>query len=153
MTGWKLFYYSYALVVPMIMVPLAWWMVLLAFISMHFLTGLLMSLVFQTAHVMPEVTYPLPDETGRIANEWAIHQLATTTNYAPKSRYFSWFIGGLNYQIEHHLFPDICHVHYKKLSSIVAQTAKEYGLPYNIKKNFITAIWDHARMLRQLGIG
>ena len=153
MIGWKLFYYSYALVLPMIVVPLAWWLVLLAFISMHFLTGLLMSLVFQTAHVMPDLEYPLPDGSGVIDNDWAVHQLATTTNYAANSRVFSWFIGGLNFQIEHHLLPDVCHVHYKKLSAIVAQTAKEYGIPYNHKKSFITAIWDHARMLRQLGIG
>ncbi|GJM29163.1 MAG: fatty acid desaturase [Cyclobacteriaceae bacterium] len=151
MIGWKLFYYCYALILPIIMVPLAWWLVVLAFISMHFLTGTLMSLVFQTAHVMPGIEFPLPDDKGRIDNEWAIHQLATTTNYSPNSRYLSWLIGGLNFQIEHHLFPDVCHIHYKKLSPIVAETAREYGIPYNIKKTFLGAIWDHGKMLNQLG--
>jgi len=151
MIGWKLFYYGYALVLPLLMVPLAWWVVLAAFLSMHFLTGILMSLVFQTAHVMPDNQYPLPNSEGKIANSWAIHQLATTTNYAPNSRIFSWLIGGLNFQIEHHLLPDVCHTHYKKLAPIVAQTAREYGVPYNSKKSFYQAIQDHAKMLSSLG--
>ncbi len=149
--AWKLLYYSYALILPIIVVPLAWWVVLLAFVSMHFITGLLISLVFQTAHVMPNNEFPIPDENGLIENDWAIHQLATTTNYSPRSPFFSWLIGGLNYQIEHHLLPNVCHIHYKKLSSIVAETAAEFGIPYHTKKTFVAAIWDHVKMLNQLG--
>lgn len=74
--------------------------------------------------------FPQPNEQGIIPNEWITHQLATTSNYAPRSKYFSWLIGGLNYQIEHHLFPNFCHVHYKKLSKIVSKTAKEFDRPY-----------------------
>ncbi|ELR73602.1 Linoleoyl-CoA desaturase [Fulvivirga imtechensis AK7] len=151
LTGWKLLYYSYALVLPLIMAPQAPWMVILAFIAMHFITGLAISVVFQTAHVMPSADFPLPDEDGLIANDWAIHQLATTSNFSPRSRLFSWLIGGLNYQVEHHLLPNICHVHYRKLSHIVAETAREYGIPYHIKKTFVAAIWDHIKMLYQLG--
>lgn len=151
LTGWKVLYYSYALVLPLIVTPLAPWVVVLAFIVMHFVTGLSISIVFQTAHVMPDTDFPLPDENGLIANDWAIHQLATTSNFSPRSRFFSWLIGGLNYQVEHHLLPNICHVHYRKLSRIVAETAREYGIPYHIKKTFVAAIWDHIRMLRQLG--
>jgi len=151
MVGWKLFYYSYTLILPMIIVPLAWWIILLAFISMHFLAGIYMSLVFQTAHIMPGAEYPLPDRNGQMANDWATHQMATTTNYSPQSKYFSWLIGGLNYQIEHHLLPDVCHIHYKKLSHLVSETAEEFGIPYNTKQNFVTAIRDHAKMLQQLG--
>jgi len=149
--GWKLLYYSYALVLPLIMVPLAPWIIILAFVSMHFITGLCISIVFQTAHVMPSTDFPLPDEEGLIANNWTVHQLATTSNYSPGSRYFSWLIGGLNYQVEHHLLPNVCHVHYRKLSVIVAETAKEYGIPYHTKKTFIGAILDHTKMLKQLG--
>ena len=149
--GWKLLYYSYALVVPLFMVSLSPWIIILAFLSMHFITGLCISMVFQTAHVMPSIEFPLPDKNGLIASDWSTHQLATTCNYSPRSELFSWFIGGLNYQIEHHLFPNICHVHYKKLSRIVADTAKEYGIPYNSRKTFISAIGDHIKMLRQLG--
>lgn len=151
LTGWKLLYYSYALILPLVVVPLAPWIVILAFIAMHFITGLAISVVFQTAHVMPSTDFPLPDEKGLIANDWAIHQLATTSNFSPRSRWFSWLIGGLNYQVEHHLLPNICHVHYRKLSEIVAETAREYGIPYHTKKTFIAAIWDHIKMLHQLG--
>lgn len=149
--GWKLLYYSYALVIPVIMLSISPWLVVLAFIAMHFVTGIAISLVFQTAHVMPTSEFPVPDENGLIANDWAIHQLATTSNFSPRSRIFSWFIGGLNYQVEHHLLPNICHVHYRKLSRIVAETAKEYGIPYHIKKTFVAAVWDHIKMLYQLG--
>lgn len=150
-TIWKMIYYSYALVLPLIMIPLPVWIILLAFFSMHFVTGLCISLVFQTAHVMPSTVFPNPDEKGMIAHDWATHQLLTTTNYAPKSRIFSWLIGGLNYQVEHHLMANISHVHYHKLSKIVAKTAQEHGLPYLVKKTFFSAIWAHIIMLRKLG--
>jgi len=151
LTGWKLLYYTYTLVLPLVMIPLAPWMIILGFVAMHFVTGFSLSIVFQTAHIMPSNEFPKPDDNGLIANSWSIHQLATTSNYAPNGRLFSWFIGGLNYQIEHHLLPDVCHVHYRKLSRIVADTAKEYGIPYHTKKTFIAALWDHTKMLAQLG--
>jgi linoleoyl-CoA desaturase len=118
---------------------------------MHFVTGLSLSLVFQAAHVMPDNDFPVPDDRGFIEKNWSVHQLATTCNFAPHSKFLYWCIGGLNYQIEHHLFPSISHIHYKKISSIVAATAHEYGLPYHTKKNFLSAIRDHYIMLRQLG--
>lgn len=151
MTVWKLLYYSYALIIPMIMVPLAWWIVLLAFIGMHFVTGLLISSVFQVAHISPSSDFPLPDKNGLIAGDWYMHQFATTTNFSPKSKFFSWLIGGLNYQIEHHLLPNVCHIHYKKISHIVVDTAEEYGMPYYTKTSFASAISSHTKMLRQLG--
>ena len=151
MVTWKILYYSYALIIPIFVVPLPWWLILLAFIVMHFITGLLISIVFQVAHISPSSEFPLPDEKGLIAGDWFTHQFATTTNFSPNSRLFSWLIGGLNYQIEHHLLPNICHVHYKKLSKIVVQTAKEYDMPYNTERSFVSAIRSHTKMLRQLG--
>ncbi len=151
MVGWKLLYYSYALILPMIIVPLPWWVVLLAFLGMHFVTGLLISLVFQVAHILPSSEFPLPDENGIIAGDWYTHQFATTSNFSPRSGFFSWLIGGLNYQIEHHLLPNVCHIHYKELSKIVVHTAKEFDMPYTTKNSFASAIWSHVKMLRQLG--
>lgn len=150
---WKIASFSFVLVIPIIVVPLAWWIVVLAFLSMHFVTGLLITTVFQLAHIVPNSEYPLPDENGFLKGDWASHQLLTTSNFSPKSRIFSWFIGGLNYQIEHHLLPNICHIHYRKISHIVAETAKEYGLPYHNKHTFFTAVGQHFKMLRQLGCG
>ena len=146
----KVLYYLYMVVIPIIVLPIAWWQVLLLFVFMHFIAGLTLSCIFQPAHVVPESEYPLP-EGGVLSNNWAIHQLYNTTNFAPKSRLFSWYIGGLNYQIEHHLFPNISHVHYKKLSEIVKQTASEFNLPYNSQSNFVMALWSHAKMLYMLG--
>jgi linoleoyl-CoA desaturase len=151
MTAWKLFYYSYALVLPLIMVPLSWWIILLGFLSMHLVTGLLVSIVFQIAHIMPDTDFPLPDEDGLMENEWYRHQLATTSNFAPKSKLLFWLIGGLNYQVEHHVLPDVCHVHYKNLTSIVSETAHEFNMPYHVKKSIFHAIKDHMKMLKLLG--
>ncbi|QSE99393.1 acyl-CoA desaturase [Fulvivirga lutea] len=149
--SWKVLYYSYALIIPLIVIPLPFWVIILAFLSMHFVTGLSISLIFQTAHVMPNTEFQQADEEGVIDNSWAVHQLVTTSNYAPSSTFFSWLIGGLNFQVEHHLFPTICHVHYKSLSKIVAKTAKEYDLPYLVKNTFAAALWSHVKMLRKLG--
>ena len=148
---WKLVYFSYMLVLPALLSPFSFWMIFLAFLSSHFITGLSMSVVFQTAHIMPETEYPLPDTDGQIESERLIHQMATTSNYAPKSRIFSWLIGGLNYQVEHHLFPNICHVHYRKIAPIIQETAEEFGVPYLYKETFIDAVIAHYRMLRHLG--
>lgn len=148
---WKLVYFGYILVIPLIFSSVSWWVVLIGFVVMHLITGLLIALVFQAAHVMPDMEYPTPDDDGNLENNWAVHQILTTTNFAPKSKVFGWFIGGLNFQIEHHLFPNICHIHYSKISNIVKSTAKEYGLPYQSKKNFLIAVAAHARMLRDLG--
>ena len=93
----------------------------------------------------------MPNDNGVIENNWAIHQLLTTANFSPKSRIFSWFIGGLNYQIEHHLFSNISHVHYRKLSAIVKETAAEFNLPYHSQGNFFHAVASHLQMLKQLG--
>ncbi|MFY0630896.1 MAG: fatty acid desaturase [Flavobacteriaceae bacterium] len=151
MTAWKLLYYFYALALPMIILPFSWGMVLLAFLSMHFVTGFLVSIVFQVAHIMPTMEFPLPNKDGEMSDCWYGHQLATTSNFSPKSKLLFWLIGGLNYQVEHHVLPDVCHVHYKELATIVADTAEEFGMPYHVKKSLGHAIGDHTRMLRSLG--
>lgn len=148
----KLLYYGVFLVLPLIFTPIAWYFTVLGFLLMHFLTGTALGLIFQTAHVVPTSNYPMPDESGNIKADWAVSQMFNTSNYAPKSKFFSWFVGGLNFQIEHHLFPNICHVHYKKISKIVKETAKEYNLPYHSEKTFFAAIKSHAIMLKKLGV-
>ena len=148
---WKLLYFFYTIVLPILLLPVPWWYIPILFFAAHFVCGFILATIFQTAHVMPTSRYPQPDNHDNIQNNWAVHQLQTTTNYSPKSRWFSWFIGGLNYQIEHHLFPNICHVHYKKISSIVQKTARDYNLPYNVQPTFLIALQQHGQMLRKLG--
>lgn len=147
----KIGYYAYALVIPLIFIQSSWWIIVIGFLLMHIITGLWIGLIFQPAHVMPTSEYPIPDDTGNIENTWAVHQLFTTTNFSPGSKLFSWYVGGLNYQVEHHLFPNICHVHYKRISKIVRETAKEFDLPYYSEETFFKAIREHAKMLKQLG--
>ncbi len=149
--GTKALYFAYMLVLPLLLSPAPWWLTILFFILMHLAAGLTLASIFQLAHVMPSSEFPMPDKDLRIESHWAVHQLETTTNFSQKSRIFSWFIGGLNFQIEHHLFPNICHIHYRQLSKIVAETAREYDLPYHVQGNFFQALGSHFRMLKMLG--
>jgi len=149
--AWKLVYYAFILGLPIAFSPFGIGQILLAFLLLHFITGLSISLVFQTAHIMPEVSFPQANENGIVEGERMLHQLATTSNYSENSPLFSWMIGGLNYQVEHHLFPDICHVHYRNIAPIVKATAAEFNIPYYTKKTFFDALKAHANMLYQLG--
>ena len=118
---------------------------------MQFICGFILSVIFQPAHVVPSSNFPVPNESGNVEADWAVNQLVNTANFAPKSRLFSWYVGGLNYQIEHHLFPNICHIHYRKISKIVEDTAKEFRLPYHSYKTFLGALVDHGKVLYALG--
>lgn len=147
----KVLYYLIALIVPLVFMPFAWYWIVAGFMLMHVVAGFSLTMIFQTAHVMPTSEYPQPDKDGNMENSWAIHQLLTTTDYAPNSRVFSWLIGGLNYQVVHHLFPTISHVHYRDISKIVKKTTREYKLPYHIQSSFIKACYSHYQMLKKLG--
>ena len=147
----RIFYFGAFLVLPLLMVATPWWVTLLGFVIMHVICGLLLALIFQTAHVIEETHFATPNDNGEVRQNWAIHQLRTTANFANESRIFSWLIGGLNYQVEHHLFPNICHVHYREISKIVKATAKEYNVPYFQHKTWVRALGSHFGMLKKLG--
>ena len=147
----KIIYFSIWIVIPMVM-GIVWWKVLIGFFAMHYTAGLILSIIFQLAHVVEETTNPVPSaETGEIENTWAIHQLFTTTNFAPKNWIVNWYTGGLNHQIEHHIFPNISHIHYGKIAEIVKQTAKECNLPYYEYRTMRSAIIAHFKHLKELG--
>ncbi|PCE64199.1 acyl-CoA desaturase [Sediminicola luteus] len=148
---WKVVYFSFALVLPMVLSDFSPWLILLAFVAMHFVTGLTITLIFQTAHVVPNADFPLPNEEGQMESERFAHQLQTTCNFAPKSAVLSWLVGGLTHQVEHHLFPNISHVHYRKIAPIVKRTAEEFGLPYHSNGSLVSAVIQHFKMLRDLG--
>ena len=95
---------------------------------------------------------PVPDSKGNIKNTWAIHQLKTTVNFACNNKLVNWFTGGLNHQVEHHVFPNISHIHYNKIAEIVKNTAKEFNLPYNEFKTTKDAIIAHFKYLRLMGV-
>ncbi|WP_340203012.1 fatty acid desaturase family protein [Ascidiimonas sp. W6] len=147
----KILYAAIWIVIPMLVLEISWWKILIGFFVMHYTAGLILSVVFQLAHVIKEAETPLPDETGSMKNTWAIHQLFTTVNFSTKNRIVNWFTGGLNHQVEHHIFPNISHVHYTKISKIVKETAKEFNLPYNEYKTTRKAIISHFNHLKELG--
>jgi len=147
----KMIYVSIWIVLPMVL-GITWWKVLIGFFVMHYTAGLILSVVFQLAHVVKETTNPIPNENGEIENTWAIHQLFTTTNFAPKNQIINWYTGGLNHQVEHHLFPNISHIHYGKIAKIVKETAKECNLPYYEYKTFRGAVIAHFKHLKELGM-
>ena len=149
--GSKLIFFFTAIGLPLLFSDFTWWQILFGFIIMICIGGFIMAIVFQMAHVVEGVEQPLPTSEGNIENEWAIHQLQTTANFARDNPFINWFVGGLNFQIEHHLFPNICHIHYRKISYIVERTAREYGLPYHMKPSFVSALASHTRMLKVLG--
>ena len=115
--------------------------------------GMALSVVFQVAHCVEEAEFPLPrDETGRVEHAWAIHQAETTVDFARRSRVVAWLIGGLNFQIEHHLFPRLCHVNYPAISKLVEETCREFGIKYTEHRSFRAGLASHFRWLRRMGM-
>ena len=126
---------------------------LAGFFLAHVAMGLTLSIVFQLAHVVEntEFEHVALDETKHIDEAWAIHELKTTSNFAMDSKLVSWFVGGLNFQVEHHLFPKVSHIHYPAISKIVQQKCKEYNLPYNYYPTMLQAVASHFRVMKSLG--
>ena len=147
----KVGYYVYMLLPYFLVKEMTFLNWLIGFLSIHFVASLVLALIFQPAHVVEETEFPIPSEGGNVENHWAEHQLRTTMNFGTGDPILTWLVGGLNHQVEHHLFPTICHVHYPKISKIVEQTAAEFNLPYKKQKTFVGALWSHERMLWQLG--
>jgi linoleoyl-CoA desaturase len=148
--GYKLMHLGMFIVLPIMMHGLAEWAI--GFTIFSTVAGFILSIVFQLAHTVEHTHFPLPDEeTGRMADEWAIHQIKTTANFATNNRLVSWFVGGLNFQVEHHLFPKISHVHYPKINKIVKQTCKEYGVDYIEYPTVRKAIRSHINYLKEMG--
>jgi len=125
---------------------------LICFLVFTLFAGLVISLVFQLAHTVEHMAFPMPDEvTGKLEDEWAIHQIKTTANFATGNKLISWLVGGLNFQIEHHLFPKISHVHYPAISKIIRQACKEYGIAYVEFPKMRYAVASHVTFLREMG--
>jgi linoleoyl-CoA desaturase len=150
-TAGKLVYYFVFMFVPVVILGIPFWYICAGFLLMHFISGVILTLVFQLAHSVEGTDYPTPCEKGTIDNAWALHQMATTVNFSTRTAWISWYVGGLNFQVEHHLFPAICHVHYYELAPIVKQTAQEYGVPYLENDTLASALASHFRTLRNLG--
>jgi linoleoyl-CoA desaturase len=150
--GGKIVFFSLALMIPLVLHPV--WTVLLFYIVASFVQGVAMSVVFQLAHCVEEAAFPMPRlGAGRMETAWAVHQVETTVDFAHNNRFLSWIIGGLNFQIEHHLFPRISHVHYPALAPLVEKTCREFGVRYVASQTFRASVASHYRWLRRMGKG
>ncbi|MFC5410757.1 fatty acid desaturase family protein [Larkinella bovis] len=147
----KAAYYFFFLVLPYWLLDITLGQLAIGFVVMHVVEGLIIGLVFQLAHVVEGTAFPVPTEGVGIQEAWAVHQLRTTANFAPRSAIAAFFCGGLNRQIEHHLFPKICHIHYPALTAIIRQTAQDFDLPYLENPSFFSALRSHYRLLKLLG--
>lgn len=136
------------LVAPLLLLDFPVWQIVVGFVAMHFVGGFTLAVVFQLAHVVTGPEFPQPDESGRIPGGWAEHQVRTTANFGGGNPLVTWICGGLDYQVEHHLFPRVCHTHYPALSKIVRETAAEYGLPYYENTSTVKAILSHGHALK-----
>jgi linoleoyl-CoA desaturase len=120
-----------------------------------FASGVVLSVVFQLVHCVVEADFPVPVRTAQggrqIENEWAVHQVQTTVNFARRNPVLRWFLGGLNFQIEHHLFSKICHVHYPAISKVVEQACRDFGIRYAAHRSLLGAIASHYRWLVMMG--
>ena len=151
MVAIKIMHCSLFIGLPMLFSDYAWYQILLGWLIMHWTGGFIMSVIFQLAHVVEGVAQPLPNADGNIDSDWVVHELETTANFARNNWLLNWYVGGLNFQIEHHLFPNICHIHYKKIAPIVEKTTLEYGYPYILKPTLWDALTSHVRRLKILG--
>lgn len=146
--AFKAIHFCMFVIVPIYTVGFLPW--LLGFLLYGMFAGVVLSIVFQLAHTVEETHFPEP-VANRIEDEWAIHQLKTTANFATRNKVISWLVGGLNFQIEHHLFPKISHVHYPEISKIIKKACQDYGVMYIEHRKMRTAIWSHMNHLRSLG--
>lgn len=149
--GGKLLFFTLAFALPLYLHT--WWKVLLIYAIVAGASGVVLSIVFQLAHCVEEADFPLPDEaTNRMEDNWMAHQIHTTVNFARGSKLLCWLLGGLNFQVEHHLFPRICHIHYPEVSKIVEQTCREFGIRYNEHRTIWAGLVSHYRWLRRMGL-
>jgi linoleoyl-CoA desaturase len=147
--GGKVVFFGLAIGLPMFFHP--WWVVLLAYAIVSGIYGVVLSVVFQLAHVVEHAEFPEPDESARVEACWAVHQVQTTVDFAPRNPIWTFYLGGLNYQIEHHLFPRVCHVHYPRIAQIVERCCKRHGIQYNVHRTFRSGVASHFRWLREMG--
>ena len=147
----KVLYVLFYIAIPVMAVGWKAWAI--GFVSFHVVMGFTLAIVFQLAHVVEHVEFEFAGDKDamKIEDEWAIYQVKTTANFAPKNKVISWFVGGLNYQVEHHLFPRISHVHYPALRNIVKQTCEKFNISYNEFPTMTKAVVSHFKMMKQLG--
>ncbi|MGI8892138.1 MAG: fatty acid desaturase family protein [Bacteroidia bacterium] len=147
--GTKVLYLLFYCIIPIIAVGWEVWLV--GYLIMNMTMGLTLSLVFQLAHVVEKTEFVDALTEVKIESEWAIHEIKTTANFAMNNPIVTWFVGGLNYQVEHHLFPKVSHIHYPAISKIVKDQCEKFGIPYHAYDTMSAAVLSHVKFMKQLG--
>jgi linoleoyl-CoA desaturase len=148
----KVLIIGYIIVVPIFLMGFTWFQWAAGVFACYSVVGIMLSVVFQLAHVVDRADFIIPHgEEHQMTDEWAVHQLRTSVDFSPTSRVLNWFLGGLNYQALHHLFPRISHVHYPQLRHVVQQVCDEHGIEYRVHNTVWDALKAHRRLLKELG--
>ena len=154
-TAWMFFgkavFFTYVFVVPALLGH-SLWMIALIYGAACLVVGICLATVFQLAHCVEEAHFESsPDGKSRMTYPWAEHQLATTVNFAPNNPIVTWWVGGLNFQVEHHLFPNICHIHYPEVSKIVRRVCKKHGVPHLSHDTLLGVFKSHLAYMKRVG--
>jgi linoleoyl-CoA desaturase len=147
--GGKAIFVAWVLVIPLFVYP--WWAVLAAYLVFTMILSLVMAVTFQLAHCVEEANFSSGDELRADKQVWAIHEVETTVNFCPRNPVLTWLLGGLNFQIEHHLFPGVPHTHYPAISRIVRRNAERHGVRYTAQPSLWAALRSHFLHLREMG--
>lgn len=146
----KIFFFSLMLILPI--VKIGFWKTIFVYSIASVVCGLIVGIVFQLAHLVEDVAFPEPSEnSNKIENNWALHQIATTANFAPKNRFIFWFTGGLNFQVVHHLFPKVSHVHYSAINDLIRETCTKFNIKYTEYPSFWSALRSHISYIKRMG--
>jgi len=146
----KIAFISWSVAIPLMLHPL--WEVAVGFMATSFILAATLAVVFQLAHCLEEAEFSSVDAMGDAGRtEWARHQVETTVDFAPGSRLLAWYLGGLNFQVEHHLFSRVCHIHYPSLSKVVSAACADHGIRYRSHPTVWGAMASHTRWLRRMG--
>ena len=138
------------LVLPIVILPFLWWQVIIGFVFMHVILSLLLSFILLPSHLFENTQFSSGDKKGVLNEDWALHQMNTTLDFASENSVINFIFGGFNTNVVHHLFPGICHYYYKPLTGIIKRKAAELNVTYN-HTSLVGAIQSHFRVLRRLG--
>lgn len=146
----KLIVVTYIFVIPLMVIDLPYWQILLGILVLFMCMGTLLTTIFLFVHLIENTPFPEEDKEGKIKDHWMLHQLKVTTDYSPFNPILTFFSGGLNQHVAHHMFPNYCHVHYGAITKIIQQTAKEHGYEYRYQSHW-KAFKSHIRFLKKMG--
>ena len=149
LVGGKLVFVGWAIAAPLLVYP--WWVVLAGYIAFSMVTSFVTATTFQLAHCVEEADFARAEDVLAEGKPWAVHEVETTVDFCPRNPVLTWLLGGLNYQIEHHLFPRVPHTHYPQIAQIVRRNAAKHGVRYTTQPSLLRAVRSHQRHLRALG--